>query len=51
MYYEGGEHGPYSINSIVNEYSNLDIKKGTVSDIVYGRTWKKVYDEFFEVEA
>jgi len=51
MYYEGGEHGPYSINSIVNEYSNLDIKKGTVSDIVYGRTWKSVYDEFFEVEA
>lgn len=50
LYYIGDEesYSPYSITMIVKEYSELDIKKGTISDIVYGRTWTKIYDEFFE---
>ncbi len=37
-----------SINDIVEQYDYLDIKRGTISDIVQGRTWPKVYDEFYD---
>lgn len=50
LYYFGDEDSgePYSISDIVNLYSDIDIKKGTVSDIVYGRTWKSIYNEYWE---
>jgi len=52
LYYYGdtdtGE--PYSISDIVNIYSDIDIKKGTISDIVYGRTWKSIYNEYWDDE-
>lgn len=52
LYYTGvsPNNEPYSIGDIVSEYEELDIKRGTISDIIYGRTWKPVYDEYFEVE-
>tara|TARA_B100000287_G_scaffold400982_1_gene420645 strand:+ start:722 stop:955 length:234 start_codon:yes stop_codon:yes gene_type:complete len=37
-----------SINQIVVEYSNLDIKKGTITDIVSGRTWPSIYEDFMD---
>jgi len=50
LYYVGDEteQGPYSMEDIVGEFSDLDIKRGTVSDIVYGRTWPDIYNEYFE---
>ena len=49
LYYRGdGQSDVYSINQIIKLYSDIDIKKGTVSDIVYGRTWKNVYREYWE---
>jgi hypothetical protein len=36
------------MEDIVGEFSDLDIKRGTVSDIVYGRTWPDIYNEYFE---
>mgnify|MGYP001327414554 FL=1 len=37
-----------SINDIVEQYDYLDIKRGTISDIVQGRNWPTVYDEFYD---
>ena len=37
-----------SISQIVVEYSNLDIKKGTITDIVSGRTWPSIYEDFMD---
>jgi hypothetical protein len=52
LYYEGKspDNSPLSISNIVSEYDYLDIKRGTISDIVYGRTWTHLYNEYFEVE-
>ena len=52
LYYFGDEANgePYSISDIVNLYSDIDIKKGTISDIVYGRTWKSIYNEYWDDE-
>ena len=52
LYYEGRspDYSPLSISTIVSEYDYLDIKRGTISDIVYGRTWSHLHDEYFEVE-
>ncbi len=44
MYYDR----EMTINAIVLEYKKLGIKKGTVSDIVYGRTWAGIWYEFME---
>lgn len=41
------EHLPYSIRELSNEY---DMPVGTLKDIVGGRTWRHVYDEFWEDE-
>jgi len=50
LYYVGDEteQEPYSMEDIVKEFSDLDIKRGTVSDIIYGRTWPDIYNEYFE---
>jgi len=52
LYYDGIEpiYEPLSIGDIVKLYEDVGIKRGTVSDIVYGRTWPYVYNEFFEEE-
>ena len=50
LYYAGDNDSPYSIGRIVREYEDLDIKRGTVSDIVSGRTWPNIYNEYFEVD-
>ena len=34
-----------TMSSLVAEYG---VKQGTISDIVYGRTWKKIYEEVME---
>jgi len=52
LYYAGKspDDSPLSIREIVREYEDLDIKRGTISDIVYGRTWSHLYNEYFEVD-
>jgi len=41
MYYEENA----SINEVMEEF---DMSKGAVTDILYGRTWSSVYEEFWE---
>ena len=40
----------YSVPKIKELYSELDLKTGTITDIIYGRTWTDVYNDFFEVD-
>ena len=40
----------YSVSKIKELYSELDLKTGTITDIIYGRTWTDVYNDFFEVD-
>ena len=38
---------PYSLRDLCKEY---DMPAGTMKDIVGGRTWKHIYEEFWEDE-
>jgi hypothetical protein len=42
---EDSDNLPYSISELSREY---DMPLGTLKDIVGGRTWRTVYDEFWE---
>ena len=46
MYYD--EKKPTSV--IVKEYEDIDVRIGTISDIVYGRTWRSVYQDFMGMD-
>jgi hypothetical protein len=43
MYYEES----LTLTELDNKLPN--VKRGTISDIIYGRTWSEVSDEYFEV--
>lgn len=45
MYYDEG----MTLTELDRKLPN--VKRGTISDIVYGRTWAKVYDEFREAQT
>jgi predicted DNA-binding protein YlxM (UPF0122 family) len=44
-YNEDDEGNVWTINELVDEY---EVSKGTITDIIYGRTWYSVYNEFME---
>ena len=45
LYYEGdADKVLWTLSEISDEFG---VGKGTVSDIVYGRTWKDIYEEFW----
>ena len=45
LYYEGDiDNVLWTIPEIVNDFG---VSKGTITDVVYGRTWQPVYNEFW----
>jgi hypothetical protein len=48
LYYEGdADEVLWTLGELEEEFG---VKKGTLSDIVYGRTWKDLHAEFWESE-
>ena len=45
LYYEGDADSVlWTVSELSDEFS---IGRGTVTDLIYGRTWKSLYDEFW----
>ena len=48
LYYEGDADSVlWTVKELSNEFS---VGRGTVTDLVYGRTWKSLYQEFWGEE-
>ena len=44
LYYDDG----YTVTQLIDKLPN--VKRGTITDIIYGRTWRDIYEEFRETE-
>jgi hypothetical protein len=46
LYYNGDDEGNvWTINELIEEF---EVSKGTITDVIYGRTWQGIYNEFME---
>ena len=46
LYYNGDDEGNvWTINELIEEF---EVSKGPITDVIYGRTWQSIYNEFME---
>ena len=52
LYYYGDidTNNPYTVKEIVSLFSDTGITSSAINDIVSGRTWKDIYDDFWSDE-
>jgi hypothetical protein len=52
LYYYGDidNNSPYTVKEIVSLFSDTGITSSAINDIVSGRTWKDIYDDFWSEE-
>ena len=50
LYFYGDtlDSDPYTVKDIVEVYTDIGITSSAIRDIVSGRTWKDIYDDFWE---
>ena len=50
LYFYGDtlDSDPYTVKEIEREYTDIGITSSAIRDIVSGRTWKDIYDDFWE---